>query len=317
MDQIQADLDNLDVEIANLNALITNASTNLKQKSDEKVKNENIQAESEAKLAEAQSYPTVEEAKRSLLMAEINLAQAQKALSDQKQIDGVDSEKQQYTDEQTQKQIDDLKKKIEEEEALATQTQIVAPIDGMVTNFQWMPGALLTKDQVVATVVDLNGGFKADFIFSASDAQSMYIGMELNSTSIYNGTIRVTGIRPDPQNPRDSRIVTTSVEAEYLYDGTQIEVNANVQSGQFSLVVPNSAVHEDNTGSFVYILKSKRGPLGERYTAMKVTVTVLQTDGKRSAIEAASIQSESIITRSEKPLKNGEQVRLEDYQQEV
>lgn len=317
VDRLQAELDAKDAQITKLNSDIDATRATMSSKSNQIVAKQKVVEDSNATLAEAEQYPTVDQAQRNVLLAEISFAQAEKALSDQKKIDGVDAEKDQYTDAQTQKQMDDLRKKIETLEELSIKTDIVAPIDGVLTNFNWTPGAKLTKDQVVATIVDQNGGFKADFVFSAADVQNFYIGMELNSTSIYDGTIRVTGIRPDPNNPRDSRIVSTSVEAEYLFEGILIEVNANVQSGNYSLVVPNSAIHEDNTGSFVYILKSKRGPLGERYTAVKVSVTVLQTDGKRSSIEEGSIQSESIITRSEKPLKNGEQVRLEDYQQEV
>ena len=75
-------------------------------------------------------------------------------------------------------------------------------------------------------------------------------------------------------------------------------------------MVPKGAVHQDTEGDFIYILVTKNSPLGERYIARKVPVKVLASDSTSSAIEGAGISYAYCIVRTEKEIKNGEQVRL-------
>lgn len=196
-------------------------------------------------------------------------------------------------------------------------TEIRAPIGGLPTGFVFSPGDQLTKDQYLGTITDPQGGFKASFTFTAQEAQTIYVGMDFGVNQWMADRVTVSQIRPDPSNPSGSRIVTASILGEYLYAGSQIEIWFDDYSKQFECLVPNSAIYEDNEGKFVYVLKTKDSPLGKRYTAQKVSVTVLATDGKNSALDPSVIQGRSIITRSEKPLENGQQVRLDNNQQEV
>ncbi|HPE38819.1 MAG TPA: hypothetical protein PK567_04935 [Bacillota bacterium] len=108
-----------------------------------------------------------------------------------------------------------------------------------------------------------------------------------------------------------------AVEGEWLYVGSTINVTLNSTNRQYDCVVPNSAIYEDDNGKFVYLMVTKSSPLGDRYIVKKKSVKVLATDGSVSALDASSVNGEYIITRSEKPLESGDQVRLEDYQQEA
>ena len=66
----------------------------------------------------------------------------------------------------------------------------------------------------------------------------------------------------------------------------------------------------DTEGSFIYILLTKNSPLGERYIARKLPVKILAEDATSYAIEGAGVNMSYCIVRTEKPIKNGEQVRL-------
>lgn len=293
------------------------AETKLTSKSASLVSEEAKLEAAETKLTESAAYLTVTVAEKNLTKAKKALEDSKDALSDQKKIDGVDSEKEDKARKEEDKKIEELKTqiaKIEEQNAI---NEIVAPISGLPTGFGFAPGDTITKDQVLGTITDPLGGFKASFTFTTAEAQTMYIGMELSVNQYMAERVTVTQIRPDPSNPTGARIVTAAVEGEYLYAGNQIDVWFDDYNKQFECLVPNSAIQTDNEGKFVYILKTKSSPLGERYTAVKVSVTVLATDGKSSALDPAAINGQYIITRSEKPLENGEQVRLENYQQEV
>lgn len=304
-------------EVDRITAEIKTADTKLTSKSASLVSEEAKLDAAETKLTESETYLTVTVAEKNLTKAKKTLQDAKDALSDQKKIDGVDSEKEDKAREDEDKLIAELETKIATIEEQNAINEIKAPVSGLPTGFSFAPGDTITKDQYLGTITDPQGGFKASFTFKATETQTMYIGMDLGVNQYTADRVTVTQIRPDPSDPSGSRIVTAAVEGEYLWAGSEIQVWFDDFNKQYECLVPNSAIHEDNEGKFVYVLKTKSSPLGERYTAMKVSVTILATDGKSSALEPAAIGGQYIITRSEKPLENGEQVRLENYQQEV
>ena len=101
------------------------------------------------------------------------------------------------------------------------------------------------------------------------------------------------------------------MEGGYLVPGA-MQVNCTIATSNryYDCVVPKGAVQTDTEGSFIYILVTKNSPLGERYIARKVTVKILGEDSTSYAIEGAGINMAYCIVRTEKPIKNGEQVRL-------
>ena len=83
-------------------------------------------------------------------------------------------------------------------------------------------------------------------------------------------------------------------------------------SQNYDCVVPSSAIQSGNDGKFVLVLKSKSTPLGNRYYASRVNVTVLASDDINSAVQGELEASDYVITTAEKPIKAGDQVRMED-----
>ncbi|MBN1892306.1 MAG: hypothetical protein JW780_05945 [Clostridiales bacterium] len=288
----------------------------LAEKADEMVAEQSKLADAEEILFEAESYLSVTDAEKAVSRAEKSLSDARKALSDQKKIDAVAREQEKRRIEKEDEQMEELRVQISDIEENMKKTEIRAPISGQPIGFNFNPGDEIMKDQNLGTIIDLNGGYKADFTFTTQQARMMYVGMELLANQYDAERVVVTNIRPDPADPRNSRIVTATVSGEYLWVDSQIEVRFDDYSQSFECVVPNSSIHEDGSGRFVYLLNKKSGPLGDRYTASKVNIEVLATDGKVSALEPSAVMGRQVIVRSEKPLANGDQVRLEYFTQE-
>ena len=80
----------------------------------------------------------------------------------------------------------------------------------------------------------------------------------------------------------------------------------------YDLVVPNSAIREDNNGKFVLILDSRSTPFGNRYIARRADVTVVASDDANSAITGNIDPYSYVITTSTAPISSGDQVRLQD-----
>ena len=91
-------------------------------------------------------------------------------------------------------------------------------------------------------------------------------------------------------------------------DSVQLSVGTDVRS--YDLTIPNSAVREDNAGKFVLVVVSKESPLGNRYIASRVDVTVLDSDDTLTAVTGNLSGYEYVITTSTKPVSAGMQVRL-------
>ena len=120
----------------------------------------------------------------------------------------------------------------------------------------------------------------------------------------------VQAIQTDYNNPQSSRIVVLEIKGDNIYPGQSINVAIGETGRDFESVVPNSAVHEDNKGKFVYIVEAKNTPIGNRYVARRVDIQVLASDDRSSAISGVDPYSNYVITMASKPLINGMQVRL-------
>ncbi len=75
-------------------------------------------------------------------------------------------------------------------------------------------------------------------------------------------------------------------------------------------MVPNSAIKSDSNGSFVLAVSVKSSPLGNRYTARRVSVEVKAKDDSNSAVVADLANGDFVVTTSSAPIKSGDMVRL-------
>ena len=103
----------------------------------------------------------------------------------------------------------------------------------------------------------------------------------------------------------------------YIPEAIYNQIIDTIHTGldNYKCVVPASAVNEDNSGNFVYVIQGSSTPLGDKYTVKRVDVTVEAEDGAAKAIKGEGLDKYDvmIVIRSEKPLEDGQRVRLEDY----
>ena len=119
----------------------------------------------------------------------------------------------------------------------------------------------------------------------------------------------------NPDNPREETLVKCRVETQTAWPGEEIIVNAGRGNDNYKCVVPAGAVNEDNSGYFIYAIIGSSTPLGDKYVVKRVDVTIQKTDGTNTAIEGEGLDKYDvmIVIRAEKPLEDGQRVRLEDY----
>lgn len=280
-------------------------------------------AECQGKIKDAQAeidalkqLPSEAAAQNAVTTARNAVNTAQKALSDAQTAAGITEDKARDTAEDREEEIAKLKKQIEELEKQAKVTEIKAPVGGYIYNIAVASGDALTAKTFVTYIIpETDRVCSVSFKFSSQAAQSIRVGMDLEITSGFIQGCTVQSIKPDPDNPRANKIVKCMVAGNDAWPGEEITVNAGRGNDNYKCVVPSSAVSEDNNGHFIYVIVGSSTPLGDKYTVKRVDVSIEATDGAATAIKGEGLDKYDvmIVVRAEKPLEDGQRVRLEDY----
>lgn len=211
------------------------------------------------------------------------------------------------------KKIEEQKAKVEKLKANATDATIVAPVSGVIASVGYVAGETTSPDRAMAQIVMTEKGFTLSFSVTADQAKKISVGdvAEVQNSWYYSDIQAVVaGFKADPSNPQQ-RLVVFDVTGD-VQAGQSLSLSVGQKSANYDVVVPNSAIREDNNGKFILIVESKSSPLGNRYIATRVDVEVLASDDTMSAVSGGLYGYESVITTSTKPVEAGKQVRLAD-----
>jgi len=213
------------------------------------------------------------------------------------------------------KDIADKKAQIEKLEEQTMESFIKAPVAGTVTNLAYVAGETTKPDQEAA-VIQIDGkGFTLSFSVTNAQAGKVQVGdiAELQNAWFYEDVkAQLSGIKPDPDNPGQKKLLIFDITGTTVTPGETLNLSVGQRSGDYELVVPNSAIREDSNGKFILIVESKSSPLGNRYIATRVNVEVIASDDNNSAISGALYGYEYVITTATKPVEEGKQVRLNE-----
>jgi len=270
------------------------------------------------KLAAAQALPSVTEAADAVKMAQRSVDDLKKALSDKKKADGVQQQIAAMSDEDKAKALKDAQKKVDDLTALSEQTTIAAPKAGRISSVV-ASGTETLKGDILVMIDVIDEGFKVPISFTTEQVSQMQIGMSarIDGWGGSNEDAVVVSIKPDKVDPRNKKTVIFKLNDPnnnyWFSTGASITLSLNNRSKDYQCIVPLSAIHEESGETFVYSIKTKSSPLGERYIAVKVPVTILAKDDTNAAIDPSALgqYGSSVITETnDKSFKSGDQVRL-------
>ncbi len=239
------------------------------------------------------------------------LENAKQALADRQAANTVG-------DKLTQMDLQEKKDAVAEQQALVAElmtdtidAKIVAKQAGLVTELIAVAGEKLMAGDT-ACVIQLTGtGYTADISVTAAQAARVRVGSEAAVSGYYWGETpraTVTGIRNDTAI-RGNRIITLSLSGS-VETGSTYNFTLGETSAMYDVVIPKSALREDNTGTFVLIVTNKSSPLGTRYYATRLDVSVLASDDTRCAVSGDFSGWDYVITSSSAPIESGDMVRL-------
>ena len=211
-------------------------------------------------------------------------------------------------------EIEELEEKVKELKQAAAEAVIEAPISGTVASISLTAGQTTNPATPIATLQPEGSGFTMSFSVSTEQAKRLNPGMQaelVNAWRYDDVTVVLKRITPDPSNPSQQKILNFDVTGSVMA-GQSLSVAVGDRSANYDMIVPNSAVREDNNGKFILIVETQSSPLGNRYRAVRMDVEVLASDDTQSAISGALEGWEFVITTSNKPVEAGQLVRLPD-----
>ena len=193
---------------------------------------------------------------------------------------------------------------------------ITANVSGTIDTIDCTAGDTVLKDALLCTIEVPDMGHTLSFSVTNDQAQRLRVGDTATISNYYWGnsvTATLTTIRTDPKNPQTNKVLTFDLEGD-VTSGAEMTISVGQKSANYDLIVPNSAIKSDTNGKFVLAVTVKSSPLGNRYTAKRVSVEVLASDDNNSAVVADLSNGDYVITTSSAPVTSGDMVRMADNQ---
>ncbi|MCI5904787.1 MAG: HlyD family efflux transporter periplasmic adaptor subunit [Oscillospiraceae bacterium] len=272
-------------------------------------------AQEEEAEAKEKASVSVEDAEKAIKDKERQLEEKKITLSQTQKTDLEESGKASIDIEVMQSKIEKLEKKVAELEKDASGGEITAQVAGVIESISPVAGETVEAGSTIATIQMTEKGCTASITVTTDQAKKVKVGDTAEIQYFWYGdaSATLTAIKADTANPAQNKQLVFSVTGD-VSPGQSLQLVMGGKGQQYELIVPNSAIREDSNGKFVLAVVSKSSPLGNRYTAKRVNVTVIASDDTKSAVTGELMQSDFIISTSTKPINPGDQVRLVDSQ---
>lgn len=234
-------------------------------------------------------------------------------LSEKKREDGTTQGKSNLDLADKKKKVEQQREYLEKLKNGSGNTQeIRAKNGGVIKTINCIAGDSVTPDSPLATIAVTGNGYSVKFAVTKEQAKLVKQGQDAEITNIWGEDISATlnRIKPDLENPNNQKILEFSVKGEDVTVGQNLDLSVGEKSGRYDVIVPNSAIREDNNGKYVFVVNVKSSPLGNRYLLKRAAVEVQASDDTNSAVTGELFEFDYVVTNSTKPLENGMKVRL-------
>ncbi len=237
----------------------------------------------------------------------ISLASAKKNDSLAQQMNRLDLQGQQTSISRMRRELEELRKN-------SGTLTVTTKHDGVVAAVNYATGDSVMDGSTLAIINMTDSGYTAQCVVTANQAKKVSVGTQADVMNSFGYGVKahLVDIKTDTQNPTGADKILTFEVTGNVTVGQMLSFSMPCSSASYDCVVPTSAIMEDNEGKFVMVVTAKSTPLGNRYYANRVSVEVLAADEINSAVSGDILSSDFVITTSEKPLKNGMQIRMED-----
>jgi chromosome segregation ATPase len=233
------------------------------------------------------------------------------ALAEQKKADGKMAASQQLDLDQARKEIAEQEELIAELQMNALGAEVTAKVAGQISSLNVTAGRDATAGETLAVIEVVDRGYTVRLPVTTEQSKKVRLGDKATVTNYYWGEqidATLTQIINDPGNPGQGKLLVFTLTGD-ISSGQNVTLSVGEKSANFEAIIPNSALRTDTNGTFVLVVLAKNSPLGNRYIATRVDVTVLAQDDTTAAVSGLSA-GDYVITTASKPLEAGMQVNM-------
>ncbi|MCX7747396.1 MAG: efflux RND transporter periplasmic adaptor subunit [Clostridia bacterium] len=194
--------------------------------------------------------------------------------------------------------------------------EITAPADGTIQEINFDEGTFANSSKPLYKLSETASGFEFVTTVDSTSAELVSIGDAATIVlNMQNGDVRqgsIKEIKDNVQQVGTKKDIFIDIQSDGLLGGESGSVEIVKNTKNYTTLVHTSAIGQNQTGSFVYVLREKKGPLGNEYYVQAVSVSTDDSDSLRSAILNGVSNFDRVIVSTDKPLSDGMRVYLKN-----
>lgn len=208
--------------------------------------------------------------------------------------------------------IKNLNKQLQKlQEVKKQKGKILAPADGVITEVLVSVGQR-TPDSGIFNMTDDSAGLKFVGQLTKEDVKYVSTGDTVTiHTAEKEEEVSVTSLEMDES--REFMDITALLPAKSFSLGETASLRVVQESERYSCTVPLTAVYQDASKAYVYLVQQEDTILGKQEVARKIEITVLEKNDAYAALEPDVLDSGSrIIADTDRFVESGDRVRTKE-----
>lgn len=193
--------------------------------------------------------------------------------------------------------------------------KVYAPVSGTVSSLNVKNGGV-TGEEAVLLLAQKQKNFRIRASVGASQEKYVDVGAKAQLTGKdgekLKNTATVESVAADEEDASLVEVVM-SVPAFEVEIGEQVEFEISKESKAYGCCLPLTALYEDDSQYFVYVVDEEDSVLGTVQKARRVDVEVEEKNETMAALKSGVLsEDQQVITESDQEIQGGSRVRLKD-----
>ncbi len=189
--------------------------------------------------------------------------------------------------------------------------RVYATKAGRVNQINLQEGQSISSGSELCKIGITDKGYRVE-VSVDSKIDFIAIGDEVEMTVPSLQRIDVKGMIKEIKKESKEQKVEIVVNEPNLQGGEKVKVRFAQKSKEEYKMISYAALHKDEKGYFIYLLKQTSTPLGDDYIVTRHNVNVIDYTESYAAISDMLQDNEFILVSSEKAVKVGERVKVEN-----
>lgn len=253
-------------------------------------------------------------AKRAIESAQRSLESAQRQASQEGRSDAVSAAQAEIDRLTYQNELRELEKQMDLLKAAAENGGIIpAPADGTILE-TLKKGDRTKPDTDAVTISRSDQGFTFTGSLDSKTAAKLQAGDKGTLSYTHEGKSRMAEVKIASIGvPNEEGLVEITAELpDGSYpSGVSARLTVTRRSETHYSCLPLSALRSGSKGDYVLVLREKKTVMGTELTVVEVPVTVKDRDSELMSIESSLMWDDKVVVSSDKPISEGDRVRLE------